>query len=804
MQRKITLISILFISFFSALFAQNSGNETLVSSVSEFKTAMQNATAGDQIIFKNGVYSDAYLLVKGTGTKEAPIVVKAETPGGVIFNGSSKMKIAGSYLEVQGFWFKDGVPTDKYVISFRENETSFASNSRLTNCTISNYNPTKRSFQTHWVDLWGKNNRVDHNNFTGKSNMGTTLVVWLKGDAHIQNNHRIDNNEFGHRPPLGENGGETIRIGTSTNSMKSSQTLVENNTFKNCNGEIEIISNKSGDNIFRNNLFLESEGTLTLRHGNNALVEGNVFVGNDNSQAGGIRIINAGHIVRNNLLIGLKGDDYRGPIVFMNGVPNSPLNRYHQVQDVQVYNNTLINCNTIEIGAGKDSEKSLAPINSVFANNLITNTTGAEILNINDYSHSIKFEQNVVDADSDVSVSGFSKASLEWQMIRSLPVPSATNEILNAGIENENTPKRDITGRKKITNTIGAYNLGNRLYPRALSVKAGPTWKPVIEAPKKAKRNPIIEVALGEKELLNAIKDAENGDTLILSSGAYLLSKSIKINKSITIKGASNTARATFKSQDDLPKEISYFIRVQPKTTLTLENINFDGLAGKLVKYAIVSPDENEKEAYSLFVRNCDFINFKNTSGGAIFKAYVNTFADSLVFENAKFIDSYRGLNLSYQKDGFNTYNAETIHIKNSIFNNIEEFAINYSKSPFNDINTGGELLISNSLFRKIGKKEKNYILKANGIHKVRIENSIFENSPILKKPFSLSGASQGVYNSLAYSVGYIEFSDNAIKENVYYKNPKWDDYKTFVPSSKSLLLEANNKIAPIGPRIEK
>ena len=71
--------------------------------------------------------------------------------------------------------------------------------------------------------------------------------------------------------------GETIRIGTSANSMESSRTIVENNTFKNCDGEIEIISNKSANNIFRNNLFLESKGSLTLRHGNNALVEGNVF-----------------------------------------------------------------------------------------------------------------------------------------------------------------------------------------------------------------------------------------------------------------------------------------------------------------------------------------------------------------------------------------------------------------------------------------------------------------------------------------------------------------------------------------------
>lgn len=162
------------------------------------------------------------------------------------------------------------------LFSFKKNTKFFANNCRLTNSTISYFKVTP-GIKDHWVDIWGKNNRVDHNNFTGKTSTGTTLVVWLKGNEHIENNHRIDNNLFGFREELGENGGETIRIGTSTNSMKSSKTIVERNVFASCNGEIEIISNKSGDNIFRDNLFVGSKGTLTLRHGNNALVERNVF-----------------------------------------------------------------------------------------------------------------------------------------------------------------------------------------------------------------------------------------------------------------------------------------------------------------------------------------------------------------------------------------------------------------------------------------------------------------------------------------------------------------------------------------------
>ena len=124
--------------------------------------------------------------------------------------------------------------------------------------------------------------------------------------------------------------------------MKSSRTIVEKNTFKNCDGEIEIISNKSANNIYRDNLFLESKGSLVLRHGNNTLVERNVFLGNNVKSTGGIRIINENHIIRNNLMIGIQGSDFRDTIVLMNGVKNSPLNRYHQLKNVNIQNNTVI------------------------------------------------------------------------------------------------------------------------------------------------------------------------------------------------------------------------------------------------------------------------------------------------------------------------------------------------------------------------------------------------------------------------------------------------------------------------------
>ena len=59
----------------------------------------------------------------------------------------------------------------------------------------------------------------------------------------------------------------------------------------------EIISNKSCKNTYSDNGFYECKGTLTLRHGNDCLVTGNYFIGNNISQTGGVRIIGENHVV---------------------------------------------------------------------------------------------------------------------------------------------------------------------------------------------------------------------------------------------------------------------------------------------------------------------------------------------------------------------------------------------------------------------------------------------------------------------------------------------------------------------------
>lgn len=782
---------------FLALFHFNGHAQTttLVANIEQYNKVIKSVKPGDSIILKNGNWKNVKLLAMGTGTIENPISVSAETPGKVIISGNSNLRIAGSYITVSGLWFKGGHTSESAVISFKKDNNSIANNCRLTDCTISNYNP-RNIVQYYYLELWGKNNRVDHNNFTGKTNAGTTLVVWLKSEEHLRNKHRIDHNYFGERPPLGRNGGETIRIGTSTYSESSSQTTVENNFFQKCNGEIEIISNKSGDNIFRNNLFLECEGTLTLRHGDRALVEKNVFLGNNKPETGGIRVINEGHTVVNNLLVGLTGDGYRAPISVMSGIQNSPLNRYKPVKNVNIQNNTLINCRAVEFGVGKDEEKTVAPSQVTFANNLITNSNASKVMESYGSLSGIDFSGNIVNSQAKVNPEYFAKATINWKTLSSLPIPTEDNSSLEKIEKLGNSPQEDITGAIRENYVAGAFNLDSKDLPEAIKMNVGPSYKPKIKKVEARKDSLIIKPGIGTLE--RALSKTSTQTELYLQTGTYYIEDEMRIEGNIKISGIEK-GKVFLKIAKDVEKRPLYFFRVKEESKLSLENLILDASGDHVPKYAVVSPTEGKERKYSLFVDNCDFLNFTNTNGGSIYKAYADTFADTISFSNSRMENSYRGLNLSYQKDSRGKVNAQNIIIKNTAFKNIQQYAVNFYCEGSGCSSNNSKLVINQCVFSNVYNQDGGVIVKTKNIESVQISNTVFEHSYNIKYPVRLAGEKSFIHNSVLFDAREVKLSKGASEENLMFKKPKWEDEKRFIPSKNSYLLKENNGIGRIG-----
>jgi poly(beta-D-mannuronate) lyase len=354
--------------------------ETLVKDVAEFDVAMKAAKPGDEIVLADGEWRDAKLVVRGEGEVISPILVRPQTPGRVVFTGASSLRIGGKHVNVRDLLWKE-CEAESEVIAFRIDSKSLAQRCRLESCAIIGDRPTKGDRK--WVSIYGSHNGVLKCRFEGKQSAGTLLVVWL-GQGLPKNEHSIGKNFFGARQRLGKNGGEIIRIGDSKTSLQQSGTYVFQNHFYRCDGEAEIISNKSCENAFFGNLFVGCGGALTLRHGNGCNVDGNAFFGDGRKGTGGVRIIGERHNVRGNLFHALEGDGGRAAVSLMNGIPDSPADGYFQIKKAWIAQNTFIDCReSLIVGLSDEDRKkqTLEPLDCVFFDNLAL-TSGPAVFTI--------------------------------------------------------------------------------------------------------------------------------------------------------------------------------------------------------------------------------------------------------------------------------------------------------------------------------------------------------------------------------------------------------------------------------------
>ena len=346
-----------------------SGNKTSIQ-VMDLNSVCSVASPGDTLFIESGTFEDVSLDLYAKGTKDLPIYVLAKNPGELILKGGSSLNLSGEHYVISGIHFDGGYSEDGAVISFRAKDGNrLASGVRVTQCAISNYSNPDRIASDHWIEVFGRENRFDHNYVGTKFNLGATMVMRLADSVSTDNRNSIDSNYFAPKPRLGSNGGETLRIGSSAHSLKKGGAIVVANYFDRCSGEVEVLSIKSSDNAVTDNVFFECSGVLALRHGNCNKIYRNKFFGNDKSETGGLRVINAGHSIRDNYFQGVTGKRFFAALAVMNGVPNSAINRYHQVSGVDISNNTWVNCENISFGVGSDNERTATPELSVFANN---------------------------------------------------------------------------------------------------------------------------------------------------------------------------------------------------------------------------------------------------------------------------------------------------------------------------------------------------------------------------------------------------------------------------------------------------
>ena len=736
MKKSISIIAILFLLLSCG--HKSNLNAVKVTNLEELTTAIDSAKAGDQIVLANGVWKDVQIKFRGKGTKENPITIKAETAGKVSIEGQSYLKFGGEYLVVEGLHFKNGYSPSNAVIDFKighkDAPDEISNNCKVTNCVIEDFNKPKRDDSDLWVQFWGRHNELSNSYIAGKTNRGPTVRVSIAGIESINNYHQIINNHFGPRPVKGGPSGETIQLGDSYTSMSPSHTTVANNLFEECNGEVEVISSKTNFNVFKNNVFYKSEGSLVTRHGNYVTVDGNYFIGDGaNENYGGIRIINTGHWVVNNYFYGLKGKSFRSPLAVMNGIPKSPLNRYNQVTDVVVAYNTYVNCaSPWQFGVGqnlaqsdvlpKSEIRSARAIRTTVANNIVYNEKGLDKVVVeNDRADGVMFKNNIINnqgiAFKDFD-GGIVEAPLELR-------PLSDNIFIPVGIPDDfeafngfdfDTIETDLLGvSRKEDKSIGAITGKNVTKPNILDKsKYGASWySNEVEA-----REPVTHKVSKAEDLQAKLHEARSGDIIAISEGRYTINESLVIDKTITIQ-SEGKSELVYAGAANTP-----LFSLQPYGKLTVNNII---LKGNNSNYAFASLKENMSNHFGLTVTDNEISNFNY-----VLKAYKESFAERVTFENTSISDCENGIELSEEKNDKGDYNTEYLTINNCNFDNVKQNVVDYYRGGYDESTIGGNLLVSNSTFTNCGGKEKNKrLLNHNGIINVNITKNIFKNNPV-------------------------------------------------------------------------
>ena len=443
--QKTTLLLLLF--FTISIIGQTTHN---INNPEQIESLSLNA--GDTVILADGTYTsdERIKFSPTTATAALPITFKAATPGGVVFTGGLRMSIGGDNVIVDGFHWKGGYGASNFI-EFRDG-SDYANNSTIQNCAIDGLeispddkadDGTTSITKHRWIVLYGTNNTVINCSFMNKESAGALILVELYYNASPDGSSNTSCNNVGHTitknyfykyakidPSLSNSGdSETIRIGSSNNQNVNSNTTVSNNYFVEADGENEIITNKSKNNKFINNTFRRCRGSLVLRHGSNATVDGNYFLGEDVDGTGGIRITDSDHTITNNYIqdcITVASQaKWNNGITFIGGGDNAAVtctasnttNGYQKSNNITISNNTIINTNAPLF---YNTSKGTNDVTGTLSNNLIFFASGdANVSDVisgdtasayNNMGTSLTYADNVYTGTSlGVTNSGFSE-----------------------------------------------------------------------------------------------------------------------------------------------------------------------------------------------------------------------------------------------------------------------------------------------------------------------------------------------------------------------------------------------------------
>jgi len=324
-----------------------------VDSIAALQAKLPELVAGDTLVLKNGTYTtNGPIVLSLRGSAEQPIVISAETVGGVEINGTHGFTVIApaGHLVISGFVFTHAA--GKTAIATGTSHVRF----------------TRNTFRCvgdgPYLTVNGNDARIDFNEFADKKTIGSMIAVGGTG-GKIAQRLWIHHNYFHDLITAAGESAEMIRYGLSALSLANAAGVVEHNLFARCRGENELISNRSSGNTYRYNTFVDSPSAqFTLRHGNECRIYGNLLESTE-----GLRIYGDRHQVFSNYFEG----NYIGVNLGNGGgevADGAPLASHDRPDDCLIAFNTFID-NRTHYQMSRRSPTALGARRTIFSANVI-------------------------------------------------------------------------------------------------------------------------------------------------------------------------------------------------------------------------------------------------------------------------------------------------------------------------------------------------------------------------------------------------------------------------------------------------
>ncbi|WP_299188552.1 chondroitinase-B domain-containing protein [uncultured Aquimarina sp.] len=547
----------------TCLFVFSSYGQTIqVNSINKLENAISEAVPGNTIILQNGTYTttDEIAITNKKGTASKPIVIKAESIGGVTIRGEAgfNVKSNSEYIVIEGFIFKhEGV-------TGLSNSGSYCKFTRNVFECVKNRNTGTSSY----LKIFGPNNEISYNTFRNKDYLGPMLSMQGPNNEVAQNNW-VHHNYFDNFPDFGENNNSAIQPGYKNLIESRAYLTIEHNLFNKLNADSEgVISVKCWNVTFRHNTVIDSRETC-LRQGNESEVYGNYFFGGT-----GVRLSDDDHKIYNNTFVNVE----TGIKVFSRIIDDGA---NHEIPDRTFIGfNTMINS---ENGIWHDGTHGSR--NTSIVNNIYYNCEESVKLTRKDWTSPV-IKGNIIwnSGEGELPSSGYEEKNPLFNIdSNGVPHLKANSPVIGQAIGNYSFIDKDIDGQPRTgSKDIGSdqYNTSATLYKPLTKNDVGPNADLGID------NNQLPTVSLTNPSQDN--QEFTLGDTITLGANASdpdgnLDYVNFKLNGSF------------YKKDRDRPFSVTWTPTTAGTYTIGARAFDTEGLSEEVTRIVIIKDNNNNE-----------------------------------------------------------------------------------------------------------------------------------------------------------------------------------------------------------------